>query len=82
MCYPLIVKVAHTVDYFCSCMINQIMKTTTVFFINFKKKLGQRVYADGLTEEMEVEINLLQHHGERLVANGHRFHNALMLYAI
>lgn len=40
------------------------------------------VYTDGLTEEMEVKINVLQHHGERLVANGHKFHNALMLQAI
>lgn len=55
MCYPLIVKVAQTVDYFCSCMTNQIMKTTTVLFINFQKKRGQRVYAYGLTKETEVE---------------------------
>lgn len=77
----LIVKVAQTVDYFCSYMPNQIMKTTTVLFINFQKKPERCVYTDGLTEEMEVKINLLQHHGERLVANGHKFH-ALMLQAI
>lgn len=79
MCYPLIVKVAQTVDYFCSCKTNQIMKTTTVLFINFQKKLRQRVYAYGLTKETEVELNVLQHHRERLVANGHKFYNALML---
>ena len=79
VCYPLIVKVAQTFDYFCSYMTNQIMKTTSVLFINFQKKLDQRGYADGLTEEIEVEINVLRYHGERLVANGHKLHNALML---